>query len=79
VGYTTGVFDLFHVGHLNILKQAKSQCERLVVGVSTDDLVATYKKNKPVIPFQERLAVVEAIRYVDEVVARVFCCIDVSA
>lgn len=70
VGYTTGVFDLFHVGHLNILKRAKSQCERLVVGVSTDELVATYKKNKPVIPFQERLAVVEAIRYVDEVVAQ---------
>lgn len=68
IGYTTGVFDLFHIGHLNILKRAKEQCEYLIVGVSTDDLVKTYKNKIPVIPFEERVAIIEAIRYVDKVV-----------
>ena len=68
IGYTTGVFDLFHIGHLNILKQAKQQCEYLIVGVSTDELVKQYKNKIPVIPFEERKAIVEAIRYVDKVV-----------
>lgn len=68
VGYTTGVFDLFHIGHLNILKRAKEQCEYLIVGVSTDEVVQGYKFKKPVIPFNERLEIVEAIKYVDEVV-----------
>lgn len=68
IGYTTGVFDMFHVGHLNILKRAKEQCETLIVGVSTDELVLDYKHKLPIIPFVERAAVVEAIRYVDKVV-----------
>ncbi|WP_010678075.1 adenylyltransferase/cytidyltransferase family protein [Bacillus timonensis] len=68
IGYTTGVFDLFHVGHLNILKRAKEKCDYLIVGVSTDELVLTYKNKKPVIPFVDRLAIVEGIKYVDEVV-----------
>ena len=68
VGYTTGVFDLFHIGHLNILKRAKEQCDYLIVGVSTDELVKEYKNKTPVIPFEERKAIVEAIRYVDRVV-----------
>lgn len=68
VGYTTGVFDLFHIGHLNILKRAKEQCEYLIVGVSTDENVKGYKKKKPIIPFEERIAIVEAIKYVDKVV-----------
>lgn len=68
VGYTTGVYDLFHIGHLNILKRAKEQCEYLIVGVSTDELVESYKKKTPVIPFEERIAIVEAIKYVDKVV-----------
>jgi glycerol-3-phosphate cytidylyltransferase len=68
VGYTTGVFDLFHIGHLNILKKAKEHCEHLIVGVSTDEVVQGYKKKTPVIPFEERIAIVEAIKYVDEVV-----------
>ena len=69
VGYTTGVFDLFHIGHLNLLKRAKSMCDYLIVGVSTDDLVS-YKNKKPVIPFNERVEIVKAIRYVDKVVAQ---------
>lgn len=68
VGYTTGVFDMFHVGHLNILKRAKEQCEFLIVGVSTDELVKNYKKKIPVIPFEERKEIVESIKYVDRVV-----------
>lgn len=68
VGYTTGVFDMFHVGHLNILRRAKEQCEHLIVGVSTDENVQNYKSKTPIIPFAERLEVVGAIRYVDEVV-----------
>lgn len=71
IGYTTGVFDMFHIGHLNILKRAKEQCEYLIVGVSTDEVVETYKNKRPVIPFEERIAIVEAIRYVDKVVPQI--------
>ena len=68
VGYTTGVFDMFHIGHLNILKRAKEQCDYLIVGVSTDELVQHDKSKTPIIPFEERCAIVEAIKYVDKVV-----------
>lgn len=68
IGYTTGVFDMFHIGHLNILKRAKEQCEYLIVGVSTDETVESYKHKTPIIRFEERFAIVEAIRYVDKVV-----------
>lgn len=71
IGYTTGVYDMFHIGHLNILRRAKELCDYLIVGVSTDEVVLSYKKKKPVIPFEERCAIVEAIRYVDEVVPQV--------
>jgi len=67
-GYTTGVFDLFHIGHLNIIRRAKEQCDYLIVGVSTDELVEEYKKNPPVIPYEERKVIIESIKYVDEVV-----------
>lgn len=71
VGYTTGVFDMFHIGHLNILKRAKEHCDYLIVGVSTDELCENYKKKRPIVPFEERKAIVEAIRYVDQVVPQV--------
>ena len=71
VGYTTGVFDLFHIGHLNILERAKQNCDYLIVGVSTDELVMEYKHKKPVICYEERKRIVEAIRHVDEVVPQI--------
>jgi len=69
IGYTAGVFDLFHVGHLNLLRNAKSLCDKLIVGVSTDELVA-YKNKKAIIPFHERMEIVRSIEYVDAVVAQ---------
>lgn len=68
VGYTTGVFDMFHIGHLNILKRAKEQCDILIVGVTTDELCQSYKNKLPIIPYEERKAIIEAIQYVDKVI-----------
>lgn len=70
LGYTTGVYDLFHIGHLNLLKNAAAQCDRLIVGVTTDELALARKGKRPVIPFEERFAIVGALRCVDEVVAQ---------
>ena len=64
VGYTSGVYDLFHIGHLNLLKNAKGLCDKLIVGVTVDELVA-YKHKKAVIPFPERLEIVRNIKCVD--------------
>lgn len=68
IGYTTGVFDMFHIGHLNILRRAKEQCDFLIVGVSTDEVVESYKHKTPIIPYIERRDIVESIKYVDKVV-----------
>lgn len=67
VGYTAGVFDLFHIGHLNLLKNAKGMCDKLVVGVTVDELVQ-YKGKQAMIPFEERIEIVRACRYVDAAV-----------
>lgn len=71
IGYTTGVYDMFHIGHLNILKRAKEQCDYLIVGVSTDELVKKEKNKMPVIPYKERIEIVSSIKYVDKVVAQI--------
>ncbi len=64
IGYTSGVYDLFHIGHLNLLKNAKGLCDKLIVGVSTDKLVE-YKHKHPVIPFEERIEIVRSCKFVD--------------
>ena len=71
VGYTTGCFDMFHIGHLNLLRAAKEKCDYLIAGVNTDELVLSYKNKIPVIPFAERAEIVKAIRFVDQVVPQI--------
>ncbi len=68
IGYVPGVFDLFHIGHLNLLRNAKSRCEYLIAGVLTDELVEHFKKRRPVIPYAQRAAIVSAVSCVDRVV-----------
>ena len=68
VGYTQGAFDMFHIGHLNLLKNAKAQCERLFVGVNSDDLLFRYKNKHAVISEKDRLEIIKSIRYVDDAV-----------
>ena len=63
IGYTTGVYDLFHIGHLNLLKSAKGMCDKLIVGVTVDELVA-YKGKKAMIPFEDRIEIIRSIKYV---------------
>jgi len=67
IGYTTGVFDLFHIGHLNLLKNAKGMCDKLIVGVTVDELMQ-YKNKSAMIPFEDRIEIVRACRYVDAAV-----------
>jgi glycerol-3-phosphate cytidylyltransferase len=71
VGYAAGAFDLFHVGHLNILRQARSRCDYLVAGVVSDDICYATKGRHPVVPLEERLEIVRHISYVDRAVAEV--------
>ena len=67
IGYTAGVYDLFHIGHLNLFKNAKGMCDKLVVGVTVDELVA-YKGKKAMIPFEDRIEIVRSCKYVDAAV-----------
>ena len=67
IGYTTGVYDLFHIGHLNLLKNAKGMCDKLIVGVTVDKLVA-YKGKQSMIPFEDRIEIVRSCKYVDAAV-----------
>lgn len=67
IGYTTGVYDLFHIGHLNLLKNAKGMCDKLIVGVTVDELVS-YKGKQAFIPFEDRIEIVRSIKYVDAAV-----------
>lgn len=71
IGYTTGVFDMFHIGHLNILKRSKEHCDYLIVGVTTDELCYFRKRKYPVICEKDRMEIVSSIRYVDKVVPQV--------
>jgi len=68
VGYTTGVYDMFHIGHINVLKKAKEQCNYLIVAVSTDEVVQSYKHKTPIIPFKERIAIIQELKCVDKAV-----------
>ena len=68
IGYTQGTYDLFHIGHLNLLKNAKEQCEYLIVGINTDRLVKEYKNKNVVISEQDRAKIVESIKFVDEII-----------
>lgn len=70
IGYTGGAYDLFHIGHLNILKNAKAQCDYLIVGINTDELIKNYKNKTPMVPYEERANIVEAIKFVDKVIPR---------
>ena len=67
IGYTAGVYDLFHIGHLNLLKNAKGMCDKLIVGVTVDELVE-YKGKQALIPFEDRIEIVRSIKYVDAAV-----------
>lgn len=68
VGFTQGTFDMFHIGHLNLIRNARQYCDYLIVGVNTDELVETFKGKRTIVPFEERIAIVESIRYVDEAI-----------
>lgn len=71
IGYTTGVFDMFHIGHLNLLRRARKECDFLIVGVSTDELVQKEKQKTPIICFEERVEIIKELRCVDMVVPQI--------
>lgn len=68
IGYTAGTFDMFHIGHLNLIKNARSRCDHLIVGVNSDRLVEEYKGKKVVVPIEERMEIIRSLRFVDDVI-----------
>ena len=68
IGFTTGAYDLFHIGHLTLLKNAKSMCDKLIVGINVDELIISYKGKSPIIPFEDRIEIVRSCKYVDAAV-----------
>ena len=68
IGFTDGVYDMFHVGHLNMIKEAKKHCDYLIVGVHSDEIVEGYKSRKTIINENDRREIIEAIKYVDKAV-----------
>ncbi|MDV6013345.1 adenylyltransferase/cytidyltransferase family protein [Haloechinothrix sp. LS1_15] len=69
IGYAPGAYDMFHIGHLNLLRHASAHCDRLVAGVVTDEAVELAKGRRPVVPLAERIEIVRSVRYVDDAVA----------
>lgn len=68
VGYTQGTYDMFHIGHLNLLRHAKEKCDYLIVGINADELVQAYKNKTAIVPLEERMEIIAALKYVDKVV-----------
>lgn len=68
IGYTQGTYDMFHIGHLNLIKNARKHCDYLIVGINSDDLVLSYKRKKTIVPIQERVAIIEELKSVDKVI-----------
>ncbi len=71
VGYTSGVYDMFHVGHLNLIKKARANCDYLIVSVTTDDLCLCQKKKNPIIPFEQRIEIIRSLKFVDLAVPQI--------
>ena len=69
IGYTQGTFDMFHIGHLNLLQNSRKLCDILVVGVNSDELVLSYKQKHAIVPLDERMAIIKALKCVDQVIA----------
>ena len=67
IAYTNGVYDLFHVGHVNLIRRAKENCDKLIVGVHNDEQVFSYKKKKPIVSYIDRLEMIRSCKYVDEI------------
>lgn len=68
IGFTAGAFDMFHIGHLNLINNARKHCDYLIVGVNSDELIQEYKKKGAIIPFEERFAIVSSIKGVDKAI-----------
>lgn len=68
VGYTQGTYDMFHIGHLNLIRNARQECDYLIVGVNTDELIQSYKSKTAIVPLEERMDIIAALRYVDKVI-----------